>query len=84
MRAINRRGALAAIAAGVAGAGFWYLKPVKGLREAEALYARPLPQPEGPMRVYHLGHSLVGRDMPAMLEQLAGPGRHLCRRRSRP
>ena len=26
------------------------------------------------MRVYHLGHSLVGRDMPAMLAQLAGEG----------
>lgn len=29
---------------------------------------------EGPLRVYHLGHSLVGRDMPAMLAQLAGGG----------
>jgi hypothetical protein len=38
------------------------------------LYASPLPPPTGPMRVYHLGHSLVGRDMPAMLAQLAGPG----------
>ena len=28
----------------------------------------------GPMRVFQLGHSLVGRDMPAMLQQLAGPG----------
>lgn len=32
----------------------------------------PLTPPEGPLRVYHLGHSLVGRDMPAMLAQLAG------------
>jgi hypothetical protein len=39
-----------------------------------ALYARPLPPPAGPLRVYHLGHSLVGRDMPAMLQQLAGAG----------
>lgn len=35
--------------------------------------------PAGPpvdkgLRVFHLGHSLVGRDMPAMLAQLAGPG----------
>lgn len=36
--------------------------------------AAPVAPPEGPMRVYHLGHSLVGRDMPAMLAQLAGPG----------
>lgn len=37
----------------------------------EAAYG-PLTPPAGPLRVYHLGHSLVGRDMPAMLAQLAG------------
>lgn len=37
-------------------------------------YARPLPPVEGPLRVFHLGHSLVGRDMPAMLAQLAPAG----------
>lgn len=31
----------------------------------------PLSAPEGGLRVFHLGHSLVGRDMPAMVEQLA-------------
>ncbi len=39
-----------------------------------AAYAAPLPAPAGPLRVFHLGHSLVGRDLPAMLQQLAGPG----------
>lgn len=39
-----------------------------------ALYADPLPTPEGPLAVYHIGHSLVGRNMPAMLAQLAGTG----------
>jgi len=39
-----------------------------------ALYAQPLPPPDGPMRVFHIGHSLVSRDMPMMLEQLAGAG----------
>lgn len=39
-----------------------------------ALHALPLSQPAKPMRVFHLGHSLVGRDMPSMLQQLAGPG----------
>ena len=39
-----------------------------------ALYAQPLTPPEKPLRVFHIGHSLVGRDMPMMLEQLAGPG----------
>ena len=40
----------------------------------DAAHANPLPPPTGPLSVYHLGHSLVGRDMPAMLEQMAGPG----------
>ena len=35
-------------------------------------YATALPAPTGPLSTYHLGHSLVGRDMPAMLAQLAG------------
>ena len=40
----------------------------------DSLYAEPLVPPEGPLTVYHLGHSLVGKDMPAMLSQLAGAG----------
>jgi hypothetical protein len=36
----------------------------------------PLPAPKGPLKTYHLGHSLVGRDMPAMLAQLAGHEYH--------
>jgi hypothetical protein len=42
--------------------------------EFDALYDMPLSPPAEPLRVFHLGHSLVGRDMPAMLRQLAGPG----------
>lgn len=38
------------------------------------LYATPLPAPQGPLSVFHIGHSLVNRDMPAMLAQLAGEG----------
>ncbi|MDR7150070.1 uncharacterized protein YjeT (DUF2065 family) [Hydrogenophaga palleronii] len=40
----------------------------------QQLYAEPLSAPEKPLRVFHIGHSLVGRNMPAMLEQLAGAG----------
>jgi hypothetical protein len=40
----------------------------------EALYAAPAPLPDGPRQIFHIGHSLVGRDMPAMLAQLAGEG----------
>jgi hypothetical protein len=39
-----------------------------------ARLAEPLAPPAGPLAVYHLGHSLVGRDMPAMLAQMAGEG----------
>jgi hypothetical protein len=47
-----------------------------GLDDAQmqALYTDPLPAPDAPLAVYHIGHSLVGRDMPAMLAQLAGEG----------
>lgn len=72
-------------AAGALGLRRWRKGPalpaaVAPLDEAAfaALYAGPLAPPAGPMRVYHLGHSLVGRDMPALLAQMAeagqGPG----------
>jgi hypothetical protein len=39
-----------------------------------AAYGTPMPPVSAPLKVYHLGHSLVGRDMPAMLAQFAGNG----------
>jgi hypothetical protein len=56
-----------------AGAALWRLWPVPVLTPAEmaARHAKPLPAPAGALRVYHLGHSLVNRDMPAMLAQMA-------------
>lgn len=57
------------------GAAGWYaVQPPNALSpdEMAALYAEPLPAPTAPLTVFHLGHSLVGRDMPAMLAQLAG------------
>lgn len=47
-------------------------------REAkgEMTFGQALAAPTGPMQTYHLGHSLVGRDMPAMLAQLAGHTYH--------
>lgn len=42
--------------------------------ELDRLYVTPLAPPERPLRVFHLGHSLVNHDMPVMLEQLAGTG----------
>lgn len=40
--------------------------------ELAARYEAPLVPPEGPVAVYHLGHSLTGRDMPAILAGFAG------------
>lgn len=83
---MNRRlsllGGLAAIGFAAAGAGFFLRRRGSGAGEAlpqmdaEAFAAAhmPLVQPEGPLKVYHLGHSLVGRDMPAMLAQMAPDG----------
>lgn len=65
--------ALIALAAVIA----WRFLPVKTLSDAEFAdrYAAPL-APQRPRAVYHLGHSLVGRDMPAMLAQLMGNTYH--------
>ncbi len=38
----------------------------------DALYSTGRAPQEAALRVFHMGHSLVGRDMPAMLSQLAG------------
>lgn len=55
------------------GALLWHRSvPRLDADKLEALYAHPAPWPEGPQRAFHLGHSLVARDMPAMLAQLAG------------
>lgn len=52
-------GLLALVAAGAW--MFWPRPPLPAVPSA------PLAAPPGPMATYHLGHSLVGRDMPAML-----------------
>ncbi len=51
------------------------LRPAAGPDRLRIAYSQPAPPAaqEG-LHVFHLGHSLVGRDMPAMLEQLAGDG----------
>lgn len=68
---------LVALGLGVLAAGYGQLKP-QGLparddgADVQALYQTTRGPVEGKLRVYHLGHSLVGRDMPAMLAQMAG------------
>lgn len=54
------------VAALVVSAVHWHTRPPAVTPNAAALSP-----PEAALRVYHLGHSLVGRDMPAMLAQLA-------------
>ncbi len=76
---MTRRGWLGLLAAGLAlpAALMGYRGLAAGRvsdEELAALYATPLPAPGGPVRVFFLGHSLVGRDMPAMLAQLAPEG----------
>lgn len=75
---ISRRGALRFGAAALAGVGAaialragWQMRQ---LDAARALYTEGPTAPDGALSVYHLGHSLVGRDMPAMLAQLAPKG----------
>ncbi len=71
-----RKGILALMAGALAGAvwvGSRWLGPrPMPLADFNALYAVPLAPLAGPVSVYHLGHSLVGQDMPAMLAELAG------------
>ena len=65
---------LAGLAAPGCGAAAWtFIARTKASTpdQLAARYTTPVSPPQEPMKVYHLGHSLVGRDMPAMLAQLA-------------
>ncbi len=75
---ISRRGILKLASGGVvaastvlAGRAGWQMMRADAARD---LYSRGFPAPDGPLGVFHLGHSLVGREMPAMLSQLAPNG----------
>jgi hypothetical protein len=68
------RWAAGAAAAGLAAFALWRAVALPAALDASALAARhaeALAPPPGGLAVYHLGHSLVGRDMPAMVAQLA-------------
>lgn len=75
MPAFSRRTAVAALAgAAMFGGGGLALQNWRKTKQAQALAETAMSQPEGGLNVFHLGHSLVGRNMPAMLAQLAGKG----------
>jgi hypothetical protein len=59
--------------AGLGGLAALWTRPPSAA-SVRAQMATSLPRPEGPLNIFHLGHSLVNRDMPAMLAQLAPPG----------
>lgn len=64
----------AALGLGAVGAGLlWHLRADAALRAPSPAvpHAPPVSAPADGLRVFHLGHSLVGRDMPAMVRQLA-------------
>lgn len=67
-------GGIGALGAAVAGSLYWAMARAPSAASVRDRIAGPLPAPQGPMNVFHLGHSLVNRDMPAMLAQLAPPG----------
>jgi hypothetical protein len=62
-----------AITAVLGGLYMWRMAAPKPLDQAafDALYATPAPAPPEALSVLHLGHSLIGRDMPEMLMQLS-------------
>lgn len=74
MPLFTRRAALGLLTVALGIGGYSHVRRQQQARLVQSFYDQPLPKPEGGLQVYHLGHSLVGRDMPAMLAQLAGSG----------
>ena len=71
---VKRRLILAGVAVFALGAAGWMVTKAPDALDADErakLYETPLSPPTEPLNVFHLGHSLVGRDMPAMLAQMA-------------
>lgn len=73
-KAVRLLAILLLVSAALGAAWYWLTPRATSVADVAAAYATPLPPVSGPLRVYHLGHSLVGHDMPAMLAQLAGSG----------
>lgn len=72
----RRKTILASLAAALGGGGlYWALtRPPSAASVRARLLGKSVTTPTAPMGVFHLGHSLVNRDMPAMLAQLAPSG----------
>ena len=75
MKLTRRLALVAAPLAGLIAGAFWWRSAGRADTSAlDARLAQPLTAPQRPIAVFHLGHSLVNRDMPAMLAELAGEG----------
>jgi hypothetical protein len=70
---MQRRVVAAGLVCAAAGLGLtrWFWPKRLGQDDFAARYVQPLDAPRQGLSVFHLGHSLVGRDMPVMLDQLA-------------
>ena len=74
---MTRRKAILGSLLSAVGAGglYWSLtRPPSAASVKTRIAATSVTKPDQPMTVFHLGHSLVNRDMPAMLAQLAPTG----------
>jgi hypothetical protein len=71
----RRKAILGSVVAALGGGGlYWSLSRAPSAATVRSQMAGALPPPAGPLTVFHLGHSLVNRDMPAMLAQIAPAG----------
>jgi hypothetical protein len=75
MNATRRKAVFGTLIAALGGGSlYWYLNKPPSAASVRARLSGKLSAPGGPLNVFHLGHSLVNRDMPAMLAQLAPEG----------
>ncbi len=71
----RRKAMLGSLFAALGGGGlYWLLTRPPSAATVRGQMTGILPPPQGSLTVFHLGHSLVNRDMPAMLAQLAPTG----------
>ncbi len=74
---MTRRTAILSSLLSAIGAGglYWHLTRAPSAESVRTrLTGFSVPKPDQPLSVFHLGHSLVNRDMPAMVAQLAPAG----------
>lgn len=76
MSSLTRRVLLAGLALAGAVGVYGCQRRQAAAEQVATFFADPLPAPKGALNIYHLGHSLVGHDMPAMLAQMVAGHRY--------